>query len=153
MTETVIRPATQEDLPSLLECEQGIIVAERPFDITLKAGHIHYYDIGKVIRSDDGEVIVAEQEGQVVASGFVELLPAKAHLRHDRYAHICFMFVAPECRGQGLNKMIIDALLAWSKAQGVNEVRLDVYAGNEAAIKAYQKAGFTSHLIEMRKSI
>ncbi len=153
MTGTVIRSATQADLPALLEFEQGIVVAERPFDVTLKTGHINYYDLAEIMRSSNCEVVVVEQHGQIVASGFVEILTAKNHLRHDQYAHLCFMYVAPECRGHGLNKLVIDELIARSKARGISEVRLDVYAGNESAISAYEKAGFASHLIEMRKSI
>lgn len=63
------------------------------------------------------------------------------------------MFVSPECRGQGLNKLVIDALIEWCREKGLSEVRLDVYNGNDQAIKAYEKSGFNAHLIEMRKSI
>lgn len=153
MNNCIIRQATQQDMPTLLQFEQGIVTAERPFDETLKPGHINYYDLSAIIESPDAEVLVAEQDGCIVASGFVEILTAKPHLNHERYGHLCFMFAVPECRGQGLNKMIIDALIAWCKEQGVCEVRLDVYAGNGAAIKAYEKAGFCSHLIEMRQRV
>ena len=37
-----IRKAHPDDLEKLLEFEQGIISAERPFDPTLKEGKIHY---------------------------------------------------------------------------------------------------------------
>ena len=47
-----IRPATIKDLPVLLEFEQGIITAERPFNCTLKEGEIHFYDLKKLIESD-----------------------------------------------------------------------------------------------------
>ena len=41
----ITREATLKDLHTLLEFEQGIIAAERPFDGTLKEGEIHYYDL------------------------------------------------------------------------------------------------------------
>jgi hypothetical protein len=37
------------DLNILLEFEQGIITAERPYDPTLQEGKINYYDIEKMI--------------------------------------------------------------------------------------------------------
>lgn len=40
-----VRIATLKDLPTLLAFEQGVIEAERPFDPTIKAGNINYYDI------------------------------------------------------------------------------------------------------------
>jgi hypothetical protein len=42
-----IRKAKLEDLNTLLEFEQGIITAERPYDPTLKQGTISYYNIEK----------------------------------------------------------------------------------------------------------
>ena len=47
------RAAIQEDLPILLEFEQGLINFERPFDPTLKDEKISYYDIKAMILSDD----------------------------------------------------------------------------------------------------
>ena len=60
------------------------------------------------------------------------------------------MFVAPNYRGKGVNKLITDALLHWCKEQGVYEIRLDVYDTNPAALRAYEKAGFKNNLINMR---
>ena len=63
------------------------------------------------------------------------------------------MYVLPEFRGQGINKKIIDGLIAWGKTQGVTEFRLEVYTENEGAIRAYQKAGFSKHMVEMRTGL
>ena len=56
----------------------------------------------------------------------------------------------PEYRGQGINKKIIDALKKWTATQGINEFRLEVYYGNDSAIKAYEKIGFSRYSLEMR---
>lgn len=42
MQTITIRKAHPNDLEKLLEFEQGIITAERPFDPTLKAEKTHY---------------------------------------------------------------------------------------------------------------
>ena len=63
------------------------------------------------------------------------------------------MFVDPNYRGQGVNKLILDALKDWSKKQQVFHFSLEVYAGNQGAIRAYEKAGFKSNLIEMTASL
>ena len=49
MSDIIIRDARLEDLPVLLEFEQGIVTAERPFDPTLAADPISYYDIKRLI--------------------------------------------------------------------------------------------------------
>lgn len=61
MSELEFRSATVEDLTILFGFEQGIIEAERPFDTTLKRGHINYYDVEAMIESDDVEVLVARK--------------------------------------------------------------------------------------------
>ncbi|MFN0064529.1 MAG: GNAT family N-acetyltransferase [Myxococcaceae bacterium] len=148
--DVILRPARLDDLSQLLEFEQGIIAAERPFDLTLKPGEIHYYDLAALIRSHDAHVVVGEHEGRLVASGFAEIRTAKPHLRHSRYAYLGFMYVAPELRGRGLNGRIVDALVEWARERDVTEVRLEVYAGNDSARRAYEKLGFTPNLVEMR---
>ena len=63
------------------------------------------------------------------------------------------MYVAPQHRGKGVNKKIMDALTNWIAAKNITELRLDVYQNNEAAIKAYEKVRFTKHMVEMRMEI
>jgi ribosomal protein S18 acetylase RimI-like enzyme len=58
--------------------------------------------------------------------------------------------VEPEYRGMGVNNLIIDALKSWSVSRNIYELRLHVYNDNTAAIRAYEKAGFEKHLLEMR---
>ncbi|MEM8893772.1 MAG: GNAT family N-acetyltransferase [Bacteroidota bacterium] len=144
------RSAKPEDLPVLLEFEQGIIDAERPFDQTLKDGHISYYDLGAFIEAKNVEVLVAEADGQIIASGYIKIEQGKAYHKHDRYGYIGFVYVRPEYRGKGVVQQIINGLNNWAKSQGISEVRLDVYAENDSAVRAYEKAGFGKNLVEMR---
>ena len=153
MNKIQIRTAETTDLPILLEFEQGIIMVERPFDPSLKAGHINYYDINELILSDNSEVIVAVSEGEIVGSAYVKIKTALPYLDHADYAYLGFMFVKPEYRGRGINYLIINALNEWAKRRGITEIRLDVYDENVSALKAYEKAGFKRHLVNMRMRI
>ncbi len=141
------------DLPTLFEFEQGVITAERPFDPTLKSGQIHYYDIEKMIAAPDVELLVAEINNEVVGSGYARIENAKPFLQHNRHAYLGFMYIMPQWRGNGINKKILDKLTEWVQQHNITELRLDVYQPNIAAIKAYEKAGFTKHMIEMRKGL
>lgn len=153
MKDIYIRIATLEDLPTLLEFEQGVILAERPFSPTLRTGHINYYDIQALIRSDNSEVFVALIDKEIVSSGYVRIEKAKPYVQHDFYAYLGFMYVKPTFRGKGVNQKVIEALKRWAKSREVYEIRLDVYEENIPAIKAYEKAGFKKHLVEMRMKI
>lgn len=145
-----LREATLNDLPILLQFEQGIVTAERPFNVTLKEGPINYYDLKALISDEDATVIVAEQEGVLVGSGFAIIKPAKPYLDHEHYAYLGFMYTDPAYRGRGVNRKIIEGLKSWALSKGLAEIRLTVYSDNEPAIRAYEKVGFKKHILEMR---
>jgi len=153
MKEIIIRKATLADLPVLQGFEQGIITAERPYDETLKTGQITYYDIKSLIETNETEVIVAVIGEEVVGSAYATIKDAKPYLKHSHYAYLGFMYVNPEHRGKGINKKIIEELKNWALSRNISEFRLDVYNDNHSAIKAYEKAGFEKHLINMRMEI
>ncbi|WP_289041092.1 GNAT family N-acetyltransferase [uncultured Zobellia sp.] len=150
MSEFITRSASLGDLETLLEFEQGIIAFERPYDPTLKKDPISYYDLGELIKSNEAQVVVIEFNGRLVASGYAKIRPAKPYLYHETYSYLGFMYTHPDFRGKGLNKKVVKALRDWSISKGITEIRLTVYDENDAAIKAYEKAGFKKHIIEMR---
>lgn len=153
MHNITIRKARPNDLKKLLEFEQGIITAERPFDPTLKEGKIHYYDIEKMISASHIEVLVAESDSEIIGSGYARLEAAKPYLNHKTYAYLGFMYTDPNHRGKGVNSRIIEALKDWCRSKDIFELRLDVYNDNAQAIKAYEKVGFKKHLINMRMGL
>ncbi|MEL7270447.1 MAG: GNAT family N-acetyltransferase [Bacteroidota bacterium] len=146
----IIREATLNDLAVLKDFEQEIIAAERPMDPTLKPGKISYYDLAEYIEDKNKCVLVAESNGELIASGYAIPKTARHYLNHDTYAYLGFMYTVPQWRGKGVNKAIVEGLKKWSKAAGYTELRLTVYNVNEGAIRAYEKAGFKRHFIEMR---
>lgn len=150
MENLIIRKATENDLDTLHQFEQGVIEAERPFDVTMPQGQIHYYDLKYLMTSEKAQLLVGEINGRVVASGYAKIVPSDPWLMHKQHAHIGFIYVVPDLRGRGISKVIIENLTAWARQQNINEVRLEVYFGNTPAIKAYEKMGFVKHMLEMR---
>lgn len=152
MDEINVRPADLEDLPTLLRFEQGVIAAERPFDVTL-ADDIRYYDMEAMLATPHVRLVVAELDGEVIASGYARIEEAKPYLKHDRHSYMGFMYTVPEHRGKGVNWKIIETLEEWSRSQGVTEMRLEVYIDNLAAVRAYEKVGFAGYVLKMRKGL
>ncbi|KAB1159796.1 GNAT family N-acetyltransferase [Tenacibaculum aiptasiae] len=147
------RKANLEDLPILLDFEQELIKAERPFDETLKEGKISYYDIKAMILSDEVEVMVAVENDEIIGSGYARIVIPKSYFKFDKFAYLGFMYVKPTHRGKGVNKKVVEALNTWILSKNVSEVRLDVYAENHGAIRAYEKVNFKKNLINMRMSL
>ncbi|ULT25268.1 GNAT family N-acetyltransferase [Sphingobacterium sp. E70] len=141
--ELKIRQAQENEIDVLLEFEQGIVAAERPYDETLKEGEFHYYDLLELIKSAEAEVLVAAIGNQIVGSGYAKIVDAKPYQKYAKYVHLGFMYVRPEYRGQGINKLILEALTSWAKEQKISEVRLQVYDQNESAKKHTAKQGLS----------
>ena len=106
-----------------------------------------------MILATDVEVLVAEIDSEIVSSGYARIEVAKPYLQHCSYAYLGFMFTEERFRGKGINAKIINALIQWCKLKNIFEIRLDVYNQNASAIKAYEKAGFSKHLLNMRKAL
>lgn len=154
MEQLTVRSATIADLETLLEFEQAMIEAERPFDETIRTGEgVRYYDLAGLIAAANVEIVVALHASQIIACGYVRIEDSEPYLRHQQHAYLGFMYVVPEHRGKGVNKTVMKALEQWSISKGVTEMRLEVYTNNTAAIKAYEKSGFISHMIEMRMNL
>src|SRR5688572_28675247 len=154
MDQVIVRRANLDDLDVLLAFEQAMIEAERPFDETIRSGSdVHYYDLEGLILSPEAEVLVAELGSEIVGSGYARVEAADSYLNHEKHSYLGFMYVVPEHRGKGVNRMIIDALEAWTLSQGVREMQLEVYVDNAAARKAYEKSGYNALILTMRKGL
>ena len=150
MNSVVIRAAQESDLQTLVRFQQGIVDAERPFDNTLQEGGIRYYDIEELVRAAHAHFVIAEIDRVPIGCGFVRVEEAKSFVKHLREGYLGLMYVDPAFRGRGVNALILDALKEWCRTQGVHELRLEVYPDNASALSAYQKAGFSPYMLEMR---
>ena len=148
-----LRKAELDDLPTLQKFKLGLIQAELPMDETIKKDATSYYDLKELIQSPDADIFVVEVDQQLVASGYAKIMEDQPYLKHDKQGYLGFMFVLEDFRGRGYSQQILEALTSWCKNRGVFEIRLDVYSMNQAALRAYEKAGLKSHLIKMRMNI
>ncbi|MGB0866114.1 MAG: GNAT family N-acetyltransferase [Granulosicoccaceae bacterium] len=146
----IFREANTSDLGRLLEMEQGVVEAERPFNAQIKEAGVKYYDFEQLIESEDSLLLVVELDGDLIAAGYAQIRVSKPSVVHHEHVYLGFMYVSPEHRRKGLNQRVLERLLDWGKGRGVMDVYLDVYAQNEAAIQAYKKAGFAPSMLEMK---
>jgi len=62
---------------------------------------------------------------------------------HPDSAGVYGMWVAPEARGQGVGRSLLDAVEGWARETGHGLIGLGVTTTNEAAIRLYSAAGYT----------
>ena len=86
--------------------------------------------------NDQAHYLVVEIDEKVVGyAGFWQVLDE---------GHIMNIAVAPEVRGQGLGEELMRAMLQQGAQLGIIYWTLEVRVSNIAAIKLYEKVGFTS---------
>ena len=149
----IYRKAKVSDLLRLQYLEQKIIESERPFNSFIKSENVTYYDIKELISNKKSHVIVAEDNSNIIGTGYVQLRLSESYLKHTIHSYLGFMYTSPQYRGKGINGEILKLLISWSQKQGVNDFYMEVYSGNTAAIKAYEKINFKPCLVEMKLNL
>jgi GNAT superfamily N-acetyltransferase len=86
-------------------------------------------------RSPDGGFFVVYAAGQPIGCGGFKRLDA-------RTAEIKRMYVAPEARGRGLGRRILERLEGGARAAGYTSVRLDTGDKQPEALRLYRSAGY-----------
>ncbi len=56
--------------------------------------------------------------------------------------HLYQVWVAPEYRGRGVGRRLLDAVITWARDVGAREVALEVTDGDSPARRLYARAGF-----------
>lgn len=87
---------------------------------SLSAGYL-----ARVLRAADGSLL-----GYFLAMQGVDEL------------HLLNITVLPECQGQGLARLMLDALQAMAREHGGAQIWLEVRQGNERARRVYARYGF-----------
>ncbi len=87
---------------------------------------------------DPADLLLAEREGRVVASVWMKVEPGSDE------GELYVLGVDPDAQGQGLGRMLTARTLAHLSARGLRRAVLYVAADDEAAVRTYRRAGFTT---------
>ena len=118
-----VRPANENDIAAIAEIERKCFSepwSENAFRSCL---------------NESADLFVLEAEGAICGFAvFDRTLGNEAELHN--------IAVAPEMRGKGLSRLLMDAIIASAHQNNVERIMLEVRASNEAAIALYTKYGF-----------
>lgn len=103
----------------------------------------------------EGLVLVAEVDGAVVGLVGVAIERGEDLLEStvNEVGHVTDLVVLPAHRGRGIGRALLAAAEAHAAAAGMPYLTIDVLAANQAARALYAKAGFSEHLIALRKPL
>lgn len=81
--------------------------------------------------------LLAEVDGEPAGLSWGRIEPEQPET-----AHVYQVWVAPEARGRGAGRLLLESVLVWAKGQGVGAVELNVTCGDRPARRLYDRAGF-----------
>lgn len=90
--------------------------------------------------------LVATEDDNMM--GWIFIGPNKDQFTEKELGFIYELFVLEDFRGREISKRLMETGIEHLKDQGYSEVRLSMYAGNQA-IKLYEKMGFKPKTITM----
>ena len=122
---TQLRLATLDDLEALVDLE-ALTFPEDPWTPFMLADEL--------MSPASRYWIAADESGAPIGYGGVKVAGDQAD--------VMTIGVAPQARGRGVGRAILDALLDWARQAGAAEIFLDVRPSNEGAIALYNSRGF-----------
>jgi [ribosomal protein S18]-alanine N-acetyltransferase len=126
-----IRKACSDDIDGIMRIEEACF--------TNPGEKFHRRQVLGLVANPRGSVLVAEGEGGQIL-GWVAGLLRRAGAGASGRAYS--LAVAPEARGLGLGRKLLERTLADLAAGGAGTIFLEVREGNEAAIGLYRSLGF-----------
>ena len=121
--EIIFRKVKKSDLDSIMEIE--VVSFSLPWT---KSSY------EEMMQLDNACFIVAEHNSEVIGYMLYQFWPDGAELHA--------FAVKPECRKQGVGKLMFDELFQLSKKQNIKAMFLQVRPSNKWALRLYKKVGF-----------
>ncbi len=150
-----IRPARDRDIPGVMRLLVQVDMVHHAIRPDLFKGPATKYtedELKAIFRNEKTPVFVCTDEnGQVLGHCFCCV---KQHVGHNVLTDVKTLYIDDLCvdeahRGQHIGKALYDHVLDFARASGCYNVTLNVWAGNDAAKRFYDRCGMTCQKYEM----
>ena len=153
-----IRRAEIRDIPGMIALLQQVGEVHHEIRPDLFRSGAQKYDeiaLEALLEEADMPIFVAEDAGFVAGYCFCQLrkIAGSSVLTDRTELYIDDLCVDETRRGQGIAKTLYEHVTSFAKAQGCNFITLNVWCGNDTAMKFYEKAGMTPRNIHMEMKL
>jgi GNAT superfamily N-acetyltransferase len=152
MAAIMVAKATQADIAGLVQCAIGLFAEDAGTrDITIDAQwpakHAEQ-SLTQAIGDPSRLLLAARQDTDVIGSlsGVVE--PATA-IRPIPVATLLSLYVHPRHRNNGVGASLVGHFRSWAQQKNAARIAVTAYTTNEAAIRFYQRTGFTPYTLTL----
>ena len=122
-----------------------------------RSGAIKYTetDLEALLAEESSPVFVAEEDGSVLGYCFCQLREYRDStvLTDRKEIYIDDLCVEEACRGRGIARALYGYVTDWAKEIGCTYVTLNVWQGNENAMRFYEKMGMQTRSTTMETKL
>lgn len=152
-----IRFAKEEDIPALIDLLQQVGQVHHDIRPDIFRNACQKYDeaaLAALLQDKTRPIFVAE-DGKLRGYCFCILreFEGKSVMTDRRELYIDDLCVDENCRGQGIAKALLTYVTDYAKSIGCVFVTLNVWNGNDNAMKFYEKAGMTPRSVTMEMKL
>ncbi len=102
-------------------------------------------EVRRLIRSENGLVLVALDEGRVVGYALSEVRGPKEGYKLEKHGAIDNVAVMASYRRRGVGDKLVREILTWFQSRDVDRVELEVLAQNQVGYSFWRRHGFTDY--------
>ena len=153
-----IRLAETRDIPGMIQLLYqvgGVHHNIRP-DI-FRSGAIKYTpeDLENLLKEADKPIFVYDDDGFVAGYCFCQIREYQGStvLTDRKELYIDDLCVDQNCRGRHIGSALCDYATAYAKETGCTFLTLNVWMGNDSAMRLYENAGMSPRSITMEKKL
>ena len=141
-----LRPARRSDEPAIWQATMETVWRDVPeaerADLDRAAFEAHFREYAAdFVEGRRGERFVAEDaSGRLL--GYVILGELTPFSSPRPVGFVYDIWVAPDRRGRGVGRFLLQAAERWARAKGYGAIKLEVAEANAAALALYRSAGY-----------
>jgi GNAT superfamily N-acetyltransferase len=157
MNETVIRLANESDVPSLGRLGALLVETHYTFDrqrfmaSSANVSEGYAWFLRSQLKTKGVVIYVAERAGTIIGYVYAGLEPASWKELREMAGFIHDVVVDESSRGEGVAGLLVEAAIAWLRANGAPRVMLWTAERNGAAQRLFARLGFRRTMIEMTR--
>ena len=154
----VIRPAAEQDIPGMIRLLYQVgDVHHRIRPELFRSGAIKYtqQDLLALLADKSCPIFIADEGGEVLGYCFCQIRDYRGStvLTDRTEIYIDDLCVEEACRGRGIAKQLYRHVCGWAKDMGCAFVTLNVWCGNDGAMKFYEKMGMAQRSVTMETKL
>jgi len=139
---TVIRAATEDDIPRILELYKELVTSTSPAETGRAPSLDDYRRIYKHVRAMPGyELIVAEESGEVIGTTVILIVPNLSHSGLP-WAVVENVVTDRRFQRQGIGRLMMEYAISRAREAGCYKLQLSSSKTRDGAHHFYKSLGF-----------